>query len=37
MQMQKMFKKLSSGGNMKKMMRGMGGMMGAGGMPDGMF
>lgn len=37
MQMQKMFKKLSSGGNMKKMMRGMGGMMGAGGMPEGMF
>lgn len=35
-QMQKMFKKFSSAGNMKKMMRGLGGM-GAGGMPEGLF
>lgn len=36
-QMQKMFKKFSSAGGMKKMMRGMGGLMGQGGMPEGLL
>lgn len=35
-QMQKMFKKVSSAGGMKKMMRGLGGMTG-GGFPEGLF
>jgi signal recognition particle subunit SRP54 len=34
-QMQKMMKKMK-GGNMQKMMRGLGGAMGGGGMPPGM-